>query len=159
MPHDPFEYLKQIEQERFRGVILHAAPEKGIFISQFAKKVSEYKNGKYLDLLDLFIKTQSLSDHIDRFNPVEFRKLLIEQSKDSSLLVVDKVDFLLDTWRLKERQDFYLLIRTQWDGFKEGTKAILMICLQTTLEIEALNIPDSLGNSRILRLSDFNDIL
>ena len=159
MSHDPFECLKHLEQERFRAMILHAAPEKSLSITQFAKKISERTGGKYLDLLDLFIHTEELSEHIDRFNPAELRKLLIEQSKGSSLLVVDKIDFILDTWRLKERNDFYQLIRTQWDGFKDGTKAILVFCLQTSLEIEALNIRDSQENSRVLSLSAFNDIL
>lgn len=159
MPHDAFEYLKHLEQERFRVMILHAIPAKGVFVSQFAQKVSEQIGGKYLDLLSLFIHTPNKSEHIDRFSPEEFRKLLIEQSKDIPLLVVDKVDFIIDTWRQKERRDFFQLIRTQWDGYKEGTKAILIICLQTSLELEALDIHDSQGMSRVLCLSDFNDIL
>lgn len=159
MPHDSFAFLTHFEQERFRALILHAAPEKGTSLSQFAKKVSERKGGKYLDLLALFIHTPELSAHIDRFGPEEFRKLLIEQSRGSSLLVVDKVDFLLDTWRPRERSGFHQLIDKQWDGFKDGTKAILIVCLQSSLEVDALNFRDSQGNGRVLNLSDFNDIL
>jgi len=159
MSRDAYEYLAHLEQERYRAVILHAAPEKGLLVTQFAKKVCAQLGGKYLDLLDLFIQTKELSEHIDRFGPEEIRELLIEQSKGQTLLVIDRADFLLDTWRSKERKDFFRMISTQWDGFKEGMKARLMICLQSSQEIEALKISDSQGQSRVLQLSNFNDIL
>lgn len=160
MSLDAYEYLAHLEQERYRAVILHAAPEKSSSVTQFAKKVCAQLGGKYLDLLDLFIQTKELSEHIDSFSPEEFRELLIEQSKGQTLLVIDRVDFLLDTWRRAEKKDFFgLLDKNQWDGFKEGMKARLMICLQTSREIEALQISDSQSQSRVLQLSDFNDIL
>jgi hypothetical protein len=37
-------------------------------------------------------------------------------------------------------------------------KATLVLCLQTSQEIEDLKILDSQGKSRILCLTDFNDI-
>ncbi len=159
MSRDVYEYLAHLEQERSRAIILHAAPEKGLLVTQFAKKVCARLGGKYLDLLDLFIQAKELSEHIDRFGPEEIRALLIEQSRGQTLLVIDRADFLLDTWRSKERKDFFRMISTQWDGFKEGMKARLMICLQTSQEIEALQISDSQSQSRVLHLSDFNDIL
>ena len=159
MPRDVYEYLAQLEQERYRAIILHAAPEKGPAVTQFAKKTCTKLGGKYLDLLDLFIQSKELSEHIDRFSPEDFRKLLIEQSKGQSLLVVDRTDFLLDTWRRAERKNFFgLLEKNQWDGFKEGMKARLIFCLQTSQEIEALQVSDSQDQSRVLKLSDFNDI-
>jgi hypothetical protein len=160
MSRDVYAYLAQLEQERYRAILLHAAPEKGPSVTRFAKKVCTQLGGKYLDLLDLFIQTKELSEHIDRFNPEEFRKLLIGQSKDQSLLVVDRADFLLDTWRKTEKKNFFgLLDKNQWDGFKEGMKSRLMICLQTSQEIERLRVSDSQSQNRVLQLSDFNDIL
>jgi len=64
----------------------------------------------------------------------------------------------LDTWRNRERQDFFRLLKSQWDSYKDGTKAKLIICFQTSQEIEALQILNSQGQSRVLQLSDFNDI-
>jgi hypothetical protein len=160
MPLDALEFFAHLEQERYRAIILHAEPEKGPSVTQFAKKVCVQLSGKYLDLLGLFIQTKELSEHIDRFSPEEFRELLIEQSKGHILLVIDRADFLLDTWSRAEKKDFFgLLDKNQWDGFKEGMKARLMICLQTSLEIEGLQISDSQDQSRVFRLSDFNDIL
>jgi hypothetical protein len=160
MSRDVYEYLAQLEQERYRAIILHAEPVKGQSVTQFAKKVCTQLGGKYLDLLDLFIQTKELSEHIDRFSPEKFRDLLVEQSKGQHLLVVDRADFLLDTWRRTEKKKFFgLLDKNQWDGFKEEMKARLIICLQTSQEIEALRVSDSQGQNRVLQLSDFNDIL
>jgi hypothetical protein len=96
--------------------------------------------------------------NIDSFGPKKLRDLLIEQSQGQTLLIVDRADFLLDTWRNSERQDFYRFIQNQWDGYKEGMRAKLVFALQTSQEIEALKIIDSQGQRRIFRLSDFNDI-
>lgn len=159
MPLDAYKYLANLDQERYRAVIMHVAPEKGPAVTKFAQKVCAHTGGKYIDLLDLFIQNQELSERIDSFSPEKFLALLIEQSKGTGLLFVDRVDFILDTWRTRERQDFFRMIKNQWDGYTEDMKARLVICLQTSQEIEALQIFDSQHQSRIKQLSDFNDIL
>jgi hypothetical protein len=159
MPLDIFEYLDHLDQERYRAVILHTSPEMGTSIAKFAQKVCTKRGGKYLDLLDLFINNQKLSTQIDSFSPEKFRALLIEQSKGTGMLFVDRADFVLDTWRRSERQDFFRMIANQWDGYKDGMRTKLLLALQTSQEIEALQISDSQAQTRVLRLSDFNDIL
>ena len=160
MSQDILKYLAQLEQERYRAIILHAAPEKGAAVTQFANKICTRLGGKYIDLLDVFIQTKELREQIDRFGPEEFRKYLVEQGNGQSLLVVDRADFLLDTWRKTEKKNFFgLLDKNQWDGYKDGMKARLVICLQASQEIEALRATDSQGQSRVWQLSDFNDIL
>jgi hypothetical protein len=159
MPLDVFEYLTYLDQERYRAVILHAAPEKGTAVTQFARKVCAQAGGKYFDLLDWFIQHQELSAKIDGFGPEELRTLLKEQSKGTSLLFVDRADFILDTWHKTERNNFFGMVTDQWDGYKDGMKTKLLIALQTSPGIEALHILDSQGQTRVLRLSDFNDIL
>jgi hypothetical protein len=158
MPFDAFEYLKYLDQLRYRAIILHATPEKGTAVTRFVQSLCRKANGKYLDLLELFIREEQLRGNIDSFNPEKFRALLIEQSKDVKLLCVDRADFLLDTWRREERKDFYRMITNQWDGYRNGTRAKLIVILQTSLELEQQKILDSQDQSRVLRLSDFNDI-
>ena len=159
MPISVFDTLAHLEQERYRAVIFHAAPEKSPSLSLFCQKICKQTNGKYLDLLGFFIQSAALSENIDSFSPEKLRGSLIEHSQDQSLLVVDRADFLLDTWRKSERQDFYRFINNQWDSYKDGMKAKLIFGLQTSLEIEALKILDSQGLSRIFRLNDFNDLV
>ena len=158
MPISVFDTLAHLEQERYRAVILHTVPEKSPSLSQFCQKFCKQANGKYLDLLEFFIQSSALSESIDSFSPEKLRGLLIEQSQGQSLLVVDRTDFLLDTWRKSERQDFFRFINNQWDSYKDGMKAKLIVGLQTSQEIEALKILDSQSQSRIFRLTDFNDI-
>lgn len=158
MPLDVFMYLNHLDQERNRALILHASPELGLSVTRFAQKVCAQTSGKYLDLLDLFVQNPEMSARIDGFSPEKFRTLLIEQAKGTGLLFVDRVDFVLDTWRRAERQDFFRMIANQWDSYKDGMKAKVLIALQTSQEIEVLQIFDSQAQTRVLRLSDFNDI-
>ena len=159
MSLDIFEYFTRLDQERYRAVIMHTAPEKGSAVTKFAQKVCAQAGGKYIDLLDLFIQNRELSEQIDIFSPEKLRALLIEHGRSTNLLFFDRADFLLDTWGNKERRDFIQLIKDQWDSYKDGMKAKLIICLQTSREIESLKIIDSQGKPRVLQLSDFNDIV
>lgn len=159
MPEDIIEYLKCLDLERYRGLIIHTTPEKSAALTEFCQKVCRGTGGKYLDLLDFFIQSKNLAENIDRFGPEKLRELLVEQSQNHSLLVVDRCDFLLDTWRKTEKQDLYQLLDNQWDGFKDGMKAKLLVCLQTSGELELLDMKDSRGQSRVRPLVDFNDIV
>jgi hypothetical protein len=159
MPFDVYETLTHLGQERYRAIIFHTIPEKSPSLTLFCQKICKRSKSKYLDLLELFVKSAVLSESIDSFNPEKLRGLLIEQSRSQSLLVVDRADFLLDTWRKSERQDFFRMIQNQWNGYQDAMKARLVICLQTSQEIEALIIVDSEGQSRIFQLTDFNDIV
>lgn len=159
MALDIFKYLSHLDQERYRAVILHATPEKGVAVTKFVQKVCTQMSGKYVDLLDLFIQNQELRERIDSFGPEQFHTLLVKYCEGTRFLIIDRADMILDTWSHRERQDFFRLIKDQWDSYKDGMKAKLVICLQTSQEINGLSISDSQGHSRVLRLSDFNDIL
>lgn len=159
MPINVFDVLDGLKQERYRTFILHSVPEKSPSMTLFCQKVCKQTNGKYLDLLEYFIQSPNLSENIDSYSPENLRELLIAQSKNQSLLVIDRADFLLDTWHKSERQNFYRFINNQWDSFKEGIKSTLVMVLQTSQEIEALKMVDSHGRSRIFRLDDFMDIV
>lgn len=159
MALDVFEYLKQLDQLRFRAVIFHAAPEKNAALTRFAQSFCARENGEYLDLLNTFIESEELRGKVDSFNPQKLRSLFIEKSKGKNLLCVDRMDFLIDTWRRTERADFYRMINNQWDGYRDETQSKLIVTLQTSSELEQQNIVDTSGQSRIFRLSDFNDIL
>lgn len=158
MPKDIFDTLTQLDQERYRVALIHTLPENGPAMTAFCKKICKNSNGKYFDLLDHFILTPVLSEKIDSYNLEKLRELLIEQSKGYPLLVVDRADFLLDTWRKLERQAYFRFLTNQWDGFKNGMGSKLIFALQTSQEIEELQINDSQGQSRIFHLSEFNDI-
>jgi hypothetical protein len=159
MSSDIYAYLDHIGQQRYRALILHTSPDKSPMLSLFSKKLCEKTNGKYLDLLTWFIENPNYANQISSFNPERFREFLIEQSQEKPLLNIDRADFLLDTWRKKERKDFYRFLENQWDGFKDRMKAKLIINLQTSSDLESLSILDSQGNNRIRELSEFSEIV
>jgi len=152
------DYLELLGQEKFRAIILHAPPEKSSELSSFAIRLMSHRDSTYLDLLQYFQEKIELASEIDRFGPEQLKLLLVERSSGKDLLVIDRLDFLLDTWRKEERQAFYRMVKQQWNSFLEKTSATLVFCLQSSSEIEDLNIKDARGHSRVLALSEFKDI-
>jgi len=158
MAIDIIERLTQLKQERYRTILIHVDPLRSHFLTQFAKKICQNSGGKYLDLLDTFIKCDELKNNIDRFGPDKLKTLLKDESRETSLMIIDRMDFLLDTWHRHQKQAFWRLVEDQWDGFLSGMKASLVFCLQSSDEIKGLILLDSRSRSRIYQLSDFNDI-
>lgn len=159
MPSDFSETIRHLSQERYRAIIIHTAPDKSSELSLFLKKAAVNFDGNYLNLLDLFVQSLEMSKDIDSFSLEDLQHLLIQESKDHSLILLDQSDFLLDSWRKPVRKDFFRFLTNQWDGYKQGMKTILIVGLQTSGEIESLNLPDSKERSRVFPLTSFNDIL
>jgi hypothetical protein len=155
---DPSDYISSLQQERHRAIILHIDAQRSPALTEFCRRLCERTGGKYVDLLDLFVQEPDLNGRIDRFGPEDLRDLIVQMSRDCSLVVVDRADFLLDTWSRPQRQNLFKLIADQWDGYKQSTRARLIFALQSSLEVEALRIMDSRGRSRVLRLTDFREI-
>ncbi len=153
------EYLTKLGQEKFRAIVIHAKPQYYAALRKFARQIHEKIGGGYLDVLRYFLADAELVKEVDRFNPDQFKVLLQDQSKGEKLLIVDRADFLLDTWRKSERQAFYRMIEKQWNSFLTNMGATLIFCLQTSDEIEALKIMDSRGDSRVHRLDEFNELV
>jgi hypothetical protein len=155
---DLLNYIDVLGQEKFRAVILHAPPAKSPELSKYANRLLSHKSGAGIDLLAYFQEDLQLASDIDRFGPEQLKALLVERSKGKDLLVIDRLDFLLDTWRKDERLAFYRMVKQQWNSFLENTRATLVFCLQSSSEIEDLNITDTHGHSRVLALAELNEI-
>ena len=153
------EYLTQLGQEKFRSIIIHAKPQSDTSLRHYACQIHDKIGGGYLDVLGYFIVDSQLAAEADRFTPDQLKTLLQDKSKGQKLFIVDRADFLLDTWRKSERQAFYRMIQMQWNSFIESMGATLIFCLQTSDEIESLKIKDSQGNSRVHRLEEFNELV
>jgi hypothetical protein len=158
MARDISELFELLNQGRYRAIIIYVNPGDSLKLSEFAENICSKHDGEYLDLLELFIKSKTLHENVDRFSPDDFRSLIIEHNKNTNLLVVDRIDFILDTWRRLQRKDFYTFIDNQWDCYKDSMDATLVICLEKRAEFEGLNIVDFQGSSRVFQLTDFNAI-
>lgn len=158
MSVDVMKCLSQLSQERYRVMIIHIDALHSDVLTRFGQKICDKTGGKYLDLLETFIEQDELHNNIDRFRPDNLKELLKEKAKGFPLMVVDRMDFLLDTWHRHEKQAFWGLVEDQWDGFLRGMKPSLIFCMQSSDEIERLSVLDSHGRSRVHQLSDFNDL-
>ena len=158
MGKDILKIVDSLGRERYRSIIIHAPPEMGPRCSNFGKRLAERSGGQYVDLLDYFIQHPELSEQIDRYGLERLTTLIMDIFNGEPLLVIDRADFLLDTWRKKERMAFYRLIEKQWDSYMRGREAILVFGLQTSVEIEALSDSRSWAGERIFSLSDLDDI-
>ena len=156
---DLLEYLNLLGQEKFRAIILHAPPDKSPELSKYSNRLLSNKAGAALDLLDYFLEEPKVASDIDRFGPEQLKTVLLDRSHGKDLLIIDHLDFLLDTWRKDERQAFFRMVKQQWNSFLENTRATLVFCLQSSSEIEDLNISDTRGRSRVLSLAELNEIL
>jgi len=158
MGRDILKIVDSLGRERYQSIIIHAPPEMGPRCSIFGKRLAEQSGGQYVDLLDYFIQHHELSEQIDRFGHERLTALLMDISKGERILVIDRTDFLLDTWRKKERKAFYRMIERQWDSYKPGKEAILVFCLQSSVEIEELAAKSKWAEKRVFSLSDLDDI-
>jgi hypothetical protein len=151
-------YLDLLGQEKFRAIIIHAPPDKSPDLNKLASRLLSHKGGAALDLLAYFHEDPQLASGIDRFGPEQLKSLLVERSKGNDLLVIDRLDFLLDTWHKDDRQAFYRMVKQQWNSFFESTRATLVLCLQSSPELIDLKIFDTRGTRRVLALSELKAI-
>ena len=158
MPISLKDYVSDLGKEKFRAFIIHAHPEHSKLLRQFARNITKNTDGIYLDILKIFVDDETLSANVDRFTPDTLKELLQDYSADHSILVIDQLDFLLDTWRKRERQAFYRMISRQWNSFLPNMGATLIFCLQTSTELSSQKITDSHGKTRIHTLSNFNEL-
>jgi len=103
-----------------------------------AKKLSQEFGGKYIDLLG--DKLKELDPRVGLYTPADFKKDIGSWSKESaSLLVIDEIEALLDTWTREEQKNLFKLL-SRW-----RTNCIILIVTRLNLPYEEL-----LGSERIL---------
>ena len=144
-------FVHNLEGERFKNFIIHSSPLSGK--SKYARQLANKSGGKYLDLLKRFAKDEELKNKIDVFDIESLEKLIIEEAKEKKILIVDNVEFLINTWGEGGYDKLlYLLFRT-WDSFKPSYKTTLGVFLITNNRILNNEKHTSKGESLILLLN------
>ena len=83
-------------REQYRTVLVLGPADSGK--TKFAKILANRLKAKYLDLLDTFLCDKYLSDNIDVFTVSKLKKYLLNISANEVVIIVDNIDFLLNTW-------------------------------------------------------------
>lgn len=148
------ELYKELKGKRYFSIIIHSKPNSGL--SEFAQKAAEAIKAKYINLQDLFITNKELSGKIQIYSDQDLQSYLREEVKSGHPIVLDKIDFLLDTWNRNEMDSFLKLFKTQWDTFGPTYKAPLIVFVETNIYLKDFQFNFEDGNPKVYQLSQFN---
>jgi len=110
-----------------------------------ARKLSEELEGKYIDLLG--DKLPGLQPRIGLYRPTDLKRDLSLWSKETnSLLVLDEIEPLLDTWPREEQKNLFKLL-SRW-----RTDSVILIVTRLDLPYE-----DFLGKERVFRIGQLGE--
>lgn len=150
------EFINSLPGERHRTFIVHNGPATGK--SKYARLFAEKNEGKYLDLLERFGKDTQLKNRIDVFDFRDLKNLLVEEAKDTNLLILDNVEFLLNTWDEDGYDLLFHLLAKNWNSFQSSYRAVLGVFLITNRKILNLELNTSKGETRIFHLSELESL-
>lgn len=122
----------------YRVFILFGAPISGKTI--IAKEICKELDGKYVDLLK--DKLNTMRSKLGRYSPLDFKHDINLWAKETeSLLVIDEMEVLFDTWTREKQEDFFRLI------YRLRTDSVILM-------ITRLNLPyeDIIGKNRVFRI-------
>jgi len=145
------EFINSLSSERYRTFIVHNGPATGK--SKYARLFAEKNKSKYLDLLERFGKDAELKNKIDVFDIRNLENLLVSEAKDTNLLILDNVEFLLNTWDGDGYDLLFHLLAKNWDSFKPSYKPVLCVFLITNQKVLDLELKTSKEETRIFHLN------
>jgi len=123
----------------YRVFILFGNPMSGK--TTIAKEIVKEFDGKYVDLLK--DKLNTTSHKLGLYSPLEFKNDINLWAKETeSLLVVDEIETLVDTWANEKQEDLFKLLS------RLRTYSVVLI-------ITRLNLPydDIIGKDKVFRIS------
>lgn len=148
------DFYKELKDQRYYSIIIHSKPNTGL--SEFAQKAATTIGAKYINLHKLFTDNKELSDKIQSYSDQDLQEFLKSEAKNGSAILIDKIDFLLDTWNKSEMDAFLKLFNKQWDTFNPTYKVPLIVFIETNSYLEELEINFENGISKVYHLSQFN---
>jgi adenosyl cobinamide kinase/adenosyl cobinamide phosphate guanylyltransferase len=135
-------------REPYRAILVLGTAGSGK--TKYAKQLANATKAKYIDLLDVFSKNKTLSESIDLFNVIRLKKYLLDLPSDESIVIVDNIDFLLNTWTDHELSQFLVLIEKLRSI---ETKKTFCFFAQDLKILSAKQIYNSQNNSRVIALN------
>lgn len=131
-------------KERYKSFVIYGPAMSGK--SKLARKLAEKTESLYIDLLADFLSKPELSGSIDTFEPQDLKKYLRNIPFGGKLIVIDNIDFLINTWNDLNKEHFLNFIER--DEFRIGYCFIL----QSAKFLRDRQIENSFGQDRILNI-------
>ena len=140
-------------KEQYKTVMILGPANSGK--TKFAKLLAQKIKAKYLDLLDVFSNDESLSKNVDTFDVSHLKKHLLSLTVDKAVVIVDNIDFLINTWSDREKGEFLNLA----DKLRSNeTKKTFCFFVQEEDIFESKSIYNSRNESRIIHLNQIAHI-
>lgn len=146
------QYLATQAQETFRACIIHAPAMS--HKTELARRLRDVLGAYLLDLQAHFLEHLELAERIDRFRPDDLEKLLLKLDVPEHIVVVDNIDFLLNSWTKRHLDEFVAMVdlRLKSPGVTDKT---FVFMVQTNLVITGRELQNTRGQPRILPLDAF----
>jgi hypothetical protein len=149
------EYLKHQSSEDRRAFILHFPAVSGK--TYFARKAREtIPDVELLDLQQYFLNTSGLPG-IKDCTPKVLKNILFDFKTDQSVVIVDHLDFLFNTWKKQQKLDFLEMIKQQWRSPADTEKTYVFL-MQSDENLEGVEMLNTYGESRVLALNKFDSL-
>jgi hypothetical protein len=108
---------------------------------EIARRLAEELGGVYIDFLSE--KLSGLHPKIGLFSPIDLKRVIDDWSEHiNTILVIDEIEALFDTWKKKEQEDFFKMI-SRW-----RPESVVLISIAINLNYEEV-----LGRDRVFRIS------
>lgn len=113
----------------YRSFVLHSSDwDKKI---EICKKITREMKGVYIDFLK--DKMNTLNPKVGLYSPSDLKGNIESWAKDvNTILIIDEIDALFDTWKKKSQQDFFKII-SSW-----RPESIVLISIMIDLDYENL---------------------
>jgi cytidylate kinase len=135
-------------KEQYRAVMILGPANCGK--TRFAKLLAEKINAKYIDLLETFAEDENLSKSIDTFDVFCLKKYLLKLEAEATVIIIDNIDFLVNTWSEREKGEFLNLI----DKLRSNeTKKTFCFFVQKEDIFDSKYILNSRKESRIIHIN------
>jgi hypothetical protein len=150
--YDLRSYLATQAQETYRACIIHAPPMRGK--TRLANQMRDALGVYLLDLQTHFIGDEQLAARVDRYRPKDLEALLLGLAVTESVVVVDNMDFLLNTWTPAQRREFIGMVehRLKSPGV---TDKVFVFMVQSEPNLAGHEMRNTRGQSRIAPLEAF----
>lgn len=148
------ELYKELKDQRYFSIIIHSNPSPGL--SEFAQKSAKAIDGNYVNLHERFLQDEELANNLHTFTDQDFQKYIKQETDKNKPIILDQVDFLIDTWKRSEKKSFINLFRRQWDTRNPQIKVPLIVFLENHSFLDDLSIEFGNGKSKIYKLSEFS---
>ena len=99
--------------------------------TDFAVSLARRDGFKYLDLLAKFNTDTVLKNDIEFFNFEKFKKLLIKESDNEKILIIDRIDFLINTWDSNGYEKLLFLNNQVWNNSMGIYKSVLIFFINS----------------------------